>query len=1262
MLSALNRQQLQLLAIFALFNTEGSQANKVLSILNSLPGEPCTDLKHLIRTLRSMGLVDEYSFNWRTDTYDHCVKPHLLVKVMQYLVDKTPQETVEVLNAVGSELQPTVMQKMLWEFISSSYQKISIERMDDFAISRNLDILVPAVMDYHFAPLLMLLNKANFFGLIEKTLNSLFTSGEMADIYHLTLLIRNYQNTDIAQQKEAVQCSLDLYSFLAYGKMPEYLLSSNRDHRIIAGIYEALHGNDKKGLDHFKKALSLNNRENGYSLSKPYLPLEVANFYLVTIAKRTLTEEGRKKAFGVSRVMEDSVTRAAKVLYSILFGEASEKQQKKNVMELLTSKKPIDRMLAKMMCQYVGIQSVEPQVTEFSDTRIQWSILNENALLMNMPQESNAEEEYVPPTRKAYFMTSTRVRNVEMRMQPLLKNGKWGAGKRMSGQNMMIEDVLVEVLEGTPLYGGRYAPHYTIEVNEEMPYMYVTRTPKGFTVDSNVPREAIDQGIFISHRGRTSIDFIRIGERQKKYYDRLVEKIFPLSMEEKLRNFLVKASMQRFVDGSRLEIHSDLLEGGSTLPICDADTKMVMQIRKKDKQKYSVDIFIRPMEGGKLRLVPGRGKLVVIDGMGDKRTRIRRDLELEQRIFNDYNEATAMLGQTTMELTIFDLLPLLEYAQQHQDNIICEWPEGMSLTIKNKSQASIWSGSIKRNENGWFDIEGSINVDQEKVLSMAQLLELSAQSHGRYIRLSDGEFLALSEKLRQQLNRLATIASRHHSRLQMSPFSAALLSSEILDGELTLEGDEELEQIRQRIREASTYHPSVPKTLQATLRQYQKEGYQWMMRLNKWGAGALLADDMGLGKTIQTITLLLARAEEGPALVIAPASVAPNWNTEFARFAPSLNITMLNYVLDREEAIEKAGAGDVVVMSYMLLLSVKDDVIKKQWKTICLDEAHIIKNRGAKTSAVAMKLKSDYRVMLTGTPVQNHLGELWNLFQFVNPGLLGSFESFNKRFIQPIEQLHDKVAQENLDHLIKPFMLRRTKDKVAKELPDKEEIYHHVSLSEEEILKYEAMRQKTQALIEEDMRTNNSSNVSINTLAEITKLRICACCKSKIVALTELLMTIMEGGGSSLVFSQFTTYLTQIKRALDEAHIHYIYIDGATPIKERQQLVESFQNGECPVFLISLKAGGLGLNLTKANYVIHMDPWWNPAIESQATDRAHRIGQKQAVTVYHLISEGTIEEKIQRLHSRKQKLADNVLKATDMSYKLTGEELLEMVK
>ena len=455
MLSALNKQQLQLLTIFALYDTEGSQANRILPILNSLPTGPCTDLKHLIKSLCSQGLIDEYSFNWRTDSYDHCVKPELLIKVMQYLVEKKPEETVEVLNAVGADLKPTIIQKMLWEFISSSYQHVNIEKIDDFAISKNLEILVPAVLDYRFAPLLLLFNKANFFGLIENTIRYLFSSGELTDIYHLKNLIKGYQNTEITQQKESLQCTLDLYSYLAFGKTPDYLLSSNRDHHIIAGIYEALHGNDKKGFEHFKKALSLNNKDKGYATSKPYLPMEIVNFYFVTIAKRTFSEEGRKKALGIGKVQEENLTRAAKVLYGILYNSSSEKQQKKDLMALLTSRKGIDRVMAKMMFQYIGMTNAETQVTELSDVHIQWSILKENSLLMNMPHQEDSEESDTTPTRKAYFMTSPRVRTVETRIQSMLKSGQWGAGKRLSGQTKMIEDVLIEVLEGTPLYGGK---------------------------------------------------------------------------------------------------------------------------------------------------------------------------------------------------------------------------------------------------------------------------------------------------------------------------------------------------------------------------------------------------------------------------------------------------------------------------------------------------------------------------------------------------------------------------------------------------------------------------------------------------------------------------------------------------------------------------------------------------------------------------------------------------------------------------------------
>jgi SNF2 family DNA or RNA helicase len=493
------------------------------------------------------------------------------------------------------------------------------------------------------------------------------------------------------------------------------------------------------------------------------------------------------------------------------------------------------------------------------------------------------------------------------------------------------------------------------------------------------------------------------------------------------------------------------------------------------------------------------------------------------------------------------------------------------------------------------------------------------------------------------------------------------MGEDILHGDIELQLDEKLSDIRQRIIDGSNYSPAVPKELNATLRPYQRNGYLWIARLNSWGAGALLADDMGLGKTIQTIAFLLLKKDEGPSLVVAPASVAPNWKTELERFAPTLNVLMLNTSTNRHQTLHEAKAGDVVVTTYGILLSIQDDITQKQWNVACLDEAHIIKNRGAKTSAAAMKIQATNRVMLTGTPVQNHLGELWSLFQFVNPGLLGGYEHFSQKFIIPIEGFHDKEKQEQLEHIVHPFMLRRTKQAVLRELPEKTEIYHSVELSRDELAIYESIRIRAERMLQA-----SGGEADMHVLAEITRLRQAACSAqliepkwtgecSKITALAELLQGVIEGGNRALVFSQFVSFFDLVRRELDRLGMKYFYIDGSTPVKKRTEMVEAFQKGENSLFLISLKAGGLGLNLTGANYVFLLDPWWNPAIEQQATDRAHRIGQHQAVTVYHLVSKNTIEEKIIRLHQTKRHLADNILAGTDTSYKLTGEDLLEMV-
>ena len=1340
----LNDIEKTLTAIYALFDIQGGENGMVRRIVEELTGERLIDFKTALGSMAQKGYLKERRYDWRSDSYEYVMAEDKLIAAMIYFYEEEPTFIISVLEAARG-IQPSVVQKMLWQYISSNYQNISIELISDYDIGKNLSIFVPVVTDNRFTPLIKVFRIENFSDLVKAFIYNAFASESIIDSAFLRQLISSY-DTERMEYHHILQSLTricDMYEYMAHGKKPDQLFSSYWEHHVIAGMQEAYQGQYKAALEHFKRAVTLNSKSaaGNFSMTKTYLPFSIINFYYVLIAVKTGNDDGRKKALTVAKAMESDVTMAAKLLHSILTHNVTEKQVRDRL-NLLYSSGGMNRTLATLMCKYIGKEfsnnaipqwliikhemgafemSGQPISRYYGEIQILNSIYHRKAWetvledlggMTNIDHPDNAKKD----VRIGYFMRNTKSHDVQVRLQSTLKNGGWGAGKQLGISNFINHDtegmtdadrrikateiaagndgchqqavrltsVLPEMANESRLYVGRYAPFTLVEVTEEMPYITLHHDRDGFLITSNVNPSEVEEEIIITHRGTASINFIRLTNQQRPYYRRLLSiERFPNEAEAKLRKFLNGL-------GGQIEVHSDLIEGGSTLPITDGNAQLTMQMRPDNTKRggeamYSVSFFVRPLQNGRIRCIPGDGNDVIVDtgivATGKEgeskenkaetamvRTRVRRDKEKEMENFNhlfdslheEIDDLSSLTADTPLSLPAYDILLLIEYAQHNPDRIVCEWPEGAQMRIKHRNTAMSWQGAITKTDNGWFEIEGNVELDQGKVISMAQLLELANQSHGRFITLGNGDFLALSDKLRKQLDQLNAIASRHHGRLQMSPFSAALLGPDVLEGEMAISLDQEMQAIRRRILESSTYTPEVPASLNATLRHYQLEGYQWISRLNKWGAGALLADDMGLGKTIQTIAFLLSKASKGPSLVVAPASVAPNWKVEFDKFAPSLNVTMLNYETDRDEAIRRAKAGDVVVCTYMLLLSVKTEIVSKQWSTICLDEAHIIKNRGAKTSAIAMKLKSENRIMLTGTPVQNHLGELWNLFQFVNPGLLGSFEDFNRRFIIPIEQNKDKVTQRQLDKLVKPFMLRRTKDKVATELPEKEEIYQHVQMNEEEQLTYEALRQHAEAMLIE----SGMGSVSMNTLAEITRLRLCACCTSKVTAMLELLQTVLDDNdaNSALIFSQFTTYLTTIREALDQAGIPYLYIDGTVHIKERQRMVEEFQNGKCPVFLISLKAGGLGLNLTRANYVIHMDPWWNPAIEAQATDRAHRIGQKRAVTVYHLISEGTIEEKIQRLHERKQALVENILEATDASHKLTGEELLEMIR
>jgi SNF2 family DNA or RNA helicase len=446
-----------------------------------------------------------------------------------------------------------------------------------------------------------------------------------------------------------------------------------------------------------------------------------------------------------------------------------------------------------------------------------------------------------------------------------------------------------------------------------------------------------------------------------------------------------------------------------------------------------------------------------------------------------------------------------------------------------------------------------------------------------------------------------------------------------------------------------------------------------MRRLAYWGAGACLADDMGLGKTVQALALILSRASEGATLILAPTSVCMNWLEESQRFAPTLNALQFG-AGDRQQMLDNAGPFDLIVCSYGLLQSESERLAEKKWHTLVADEAQAIKNALTKRSKAVMALQADFKLITTGTPIENHLGELWNLFNFINPGLLGSLQKFNTHYANAIENNKDHGVQLRLKKLLRPFILRRLKSDVLTELPARTEVTLHIELSAGERAFYEALRRDAvQAMLDVKSNVAPSGQQHLKVLAEIMKLRR-ACChpslvmaestlsSSKLEAFEELVEELISNRHKALVFSQFVGHLAVIRQLLDKKRIRYQYLDGSTPAPKRTLAVNSFQAGDGDLFLISLKAGGSGLNLTAADYVIHMDPWWNPAVEDQASDRAHRMGQKRPVTIYRLVAKDTIEDKIIDLHKHKRDLANNLLEGGELSGKMSVDEMLALIK
>jgi SNF2 family DNA or RNA helicase len=450
----------------------------------------------------------------------------------------------------------------------------------------------------------------------------------------------------------------------------------------------------------------------------------------------------------------------------------------------------------------------------------------------------------------------------------------------------------------------------------------------------------------------------------------------------------------------------------------------------------------------------------------------------------------------------------------------------------------------------------------------------------------------------------------------------------------------------------------IPDTFRADLRPYQKEGVNWLQFLMHSGLSGVLADDMGLGKTVQTLAHILIEKKSGrlnaPCLVAAPTSLMPNWLQETNRFAPELKVMTLHGPR-RAHLYKEIENYDIILTTYPLLVRDKEIFVNKHFHIVILDEAHLIKNPMAKMTQVAMQLQSTQRLCLTGTPLENHLGELWSLFHFLLPGLLGNRRQFALNFRGPIEKEQDSFRTSQLVSRVRPFMMRRTKSEVAQELPPKVEITQTVDLTEEQKIMYESVRLSMEARVQEAISERGFDRSRLVILDALLKLRQICCdprlvnlpsvkrghMGSKLELLMQMLPEMIEEGRRILLFSQFTSMLDLIKESLHKEEIPYLELTGKT--KDRASPVNAFQAGEVPLMLISLKAGGTGLNLTRADTVIHFDPWWNPAAEAQATDRAHRIGQNKSVFVYKIITNGTVESKIIKMQELKRRLFNDIM-------------------
>jgi len=913
-----------------------------------------------------------------------------------------------------------------------------------------------------------------------------------------------------------------------------------------------------------------------------------------------------------------------------------------------------------------------PSIRESDQSRIAWNIDSRFDLSIHpMVQQPRKRGGGWLKGRKVdmaiLFQNENRLSEVDLRVRSKVKIAASNSSYYTNPYTYDIGEILFELI-GQPCVTLDGDP---VEVAALDATLTVQKLKSGlkfvFDNDPETRRLSVNKTSIIQidrHQNRVFVS--KVTEQQASFTKELLE-LASVSVQREKEFFERAFKFQRFVD---LKLPTDV--AGPT--VSDPSSHAIILRANTDgsldygiRVRLSDDRLVKPAEGPAIRSSTKDNKPVqLVRQMSEERLQFN---SLSMRLGLDSNNTDGTLDDFEKTFS------LIEALQTSESDIEVLWDKTSEAPIRMLGTISAQNVRVGiTQKRDWFNLTGSCTIgDQEfDIISLMENLRVDAEGarRGDFIKLKDGGWAKISEQLRNSLNQIRDSVNQERGVLKFDRTSAVALRE--AEQHLQIQSTKAWQDCLARLHRSETLEPVLPTGLRANLRDYQVDGFKWLRRLAEWGVGGILADDMGLGKTVQTLGAIVDRASEGPTLVIAPTSVCFNWMREVEKFAPDMSAFMYRET-DRAEFLSTLGKDQIVVCSYGLALRDAEQLAKVDWATMVLDEAQAVKNSRSKTSMAIATIPSKWTIALTGTPVENHLGELWSLFRIVAPGVFGSWEQFRIRFAGPIERDNDDERRVALRNRLQPFVLRRTKSEVLKDLPARTEMNLYVELSHAERTLYDEVRLTAIGEADAIAKLPDVQDQRFKILALLTRLRQISCHpkmvheswnqgSAKLTQLTETLLQLREEGHRVLIFSQFVSHLKLIREMMDTEKITYQYLDGKTPPATRQTEVDKFQNGDATAFLISLKAGGSGLNLTAADYVIHMDPWWNPAVEDQASDRAHRIGQQRPVMVYRIVAQNTIEEEILRLHDTKRDLVAGILDGTHSAGKLSTADLLALIK